>query len=102
METDCSVAACAQQAGTTAALLSARDPQCALLCGPQWLRLANAAPRVSALASVSLLLCPLASRRSVGATQSRLGRQGTGPEWKKKAPTAAIIDSQSVKMASQP
>jgi len=102
METDRSMVARAQQVGAASALLSARDCQCALLCRPQRLRLENVAARVSALASVPLLLCPLASHRGLGATQPRLGGQGAGAERKKKAPTAAIIDSQSVKMASQP
>ncbi len=102
METDCSLAARAQQVGTTRALLSASDRQCALLCGAQRLHLEDASARVSALASVSLLLCPLASQWGLGATQSRSGWQGARAQRKKKAPTAAIIDSQSVKMASQP
>jgi len=102
VEIDRSFSTRAEQVGAPTSLFSASDRQCALLCGPQRLHLEDVAARVSALAPVLLLLCPLASQRRLGATQSRLGRQGAGAQRKKKAPTAAIIDSQSVKMASQP
>jgi putative transposase len=47
------------------------------------------------------LLCEVAARRGLAEAQRRIARPGATQEWKKKAPTAAIIDSQSVKMAGQ-
>ena len=44
----------------------------------------------------------MAERRSVGENQSSPAGSGAGQRRKKKAPTAAIIDSQSVKVAEQP
>jgi putative transposase len=48
------------------------------------------------------LLCQVAARRRLAEAQRCVARPGADQERKKKAPTAAIIDSQSVKMAGQP
>jgi putative transposase len=49
-----------------------------------------------------LLLCQVARARGVGKDQSCAARWGAAGQREKKAPSAAIIDSQSVKVAEQP
>jgi len=62
----------------------------------------NDAKGFSALAFGLLLFQQMARAGCVGDYQSGFGGKGSGEKLKKKAPTAAIIDSQSVKMAGQP
>ena len=62
----------------------------------------NDAQRLATLENVLPLLPIVGETRTLGANPSR--DQGPCPTctWKKKAPTAAIVDSQSVRTASQP
>ena len=52
------------------------------------------------MAAVLLLLHDVAQRRALAEDARRAARCGAAPERKKKAPTAAILDSQSVKVAN--
>lgn len=60
------------------------------------------AARPSSVATVLSLLCELGETRTLAAPQRCAAREGAPEERKKKAPTAAILDSQTVKMADQP
>jgi putative transposase len=60
------------------------------------------AARSSSVAIVLSLLCQLAKAGALAASQRCLAGKGANQERKKKAPTAAILDSQTVKMADQP
>jgi putative transposase len=62
--------------------------------------LADAAARSAAVAHRLLLLHGLAPRGAVAKDARRAARSGETPERKKKAPTAAILDSQSVKVSN--
>jgi transposase len=62
--------------------------------------LALVASRSATLADRLLLLHGLAQRRAVAEDPRLLAGSCSAQEWKKKAPTAAIIDSQSVKTAN--
>jgi len=66
------------------------------------MHVARAAPRFSPVSYRLLLLRQMAGRGFVGADQSCIERPGEGSRRKKKAPSAAVIDSQSVKVAEQP
>ena len=90
------------EARETASIRKAAGVQCDSVCDTRGERMADAAARFSTLATVLLLLREVASDGSVGAAQRRVTGSGSEAERKKKAPTAAIIDSQSVKMAGQP
>ena len=100
MEADRTPASIAETLRTTSALSQARHPRRPLLRGAHGLRLAPASPRSAALAHRLFLLHDLAARRNL-ADNSRLpARSRSAAERKKKAPTAAIIDSQSVKTSN--
>ena len=88
--------------GRPRALRKARHPQCDPLSGSPRLHLAGVAARFSTLPHSLLLFRQVAARGSVGAHQSCVEGSGEGCQRKKKAPSAAIIDSQSVKVAEQP
>ena len=60
------------------------------------------AARSSSVAIVLSLLCQLAKTGALAASQRCLAGKGANQKRKKKAPTAAILDSQTVKMADQP
>jgi hypothetical protein len=62
----------------------------------------NDAAQLSSLETGLLLLRQVACSGCLGKNQSDPCGKGAGSTFKKKAPTAAIIDSQSVKMVSQP
>ena len=102
MAIDRTVAAARLQAGATAQIQPTLDARRDPLCRAQRLHLENVTSRVSALAPRLLLLCQVAARGTLGVFATCPGRKGPRRARKKKAPTAAIIDSQSVKMASQP
>ena len=89
------------QAGASAPLFSAQDDRRDPLCGAQRMHLANDAARVSSLETGLLLFFQVARPGGLGENQSGLGGEGASATLKKKAPTAAIIDSQSVEMSSQ-
>lgn len=61
--------------------------------------MAASAARSAALAAVLLLLGEVARSRSVGRSERSAPAEGTGGGREKKAPTIAILDSQSVKSA---
>jgi putative transposase len=84
----------------TTALREAGDSRCHLLRGPWRLCLADAAARPAAMAHRLPLLHGLAPRGIVAKDARCAARSGQTPERKKKAPTAAILDSQSVKVSN--
>ena len=90
------------QTGASSALPSPDDAQRNPLRGAQWMHLENDAAQLSSLETGLLLLRQVACPGSLGKNQSDPCGKGAGSTFKKKAPTAAIIDSQSVKMVSQP
>jgi transposase len=100
MEADRTPASFAETLRTTSSLPQARHPRCPLLRGAHWLCLAPASARSAALAHRLLLLHDLAARRTVAENPRRPARSCSGAEREKKAPTAAIIDSQSVKTSN--
>ena len=99
MEADREDAARAIEARPTAALQQAAHPRGDLLSGARRHRLADDAGQLPALAHLLPLLREMEGRRGLGEGP----RQAAGPaaeqERKKKAPTAAVIDSQSVRSA---
>jgi len=100
MEMDPTIGPGTKALWATATLHQAGDSRCHLLCGPRRDRLAPAPARPAAVADRLLLLHDLAARRTLAADPRRAARPGAVAEWKKKAPTAAILDSQSVKVAN--
>lgn len=66
----------------------------------QWVRVADAAARSAAVEALLLLFHDLAQSRSLADHPRPTARCGARAERKKKAPTAAILDSQSVKVAN--
>jgi putative transposase len=64
--------------------------------------LAHASEGFATLAYLLLLLHDLEERGAMAEDPQSTARQGSGKARKKKAPTAAIIDSQSVKSANHP
>src|SRR5882757_9354309 len=95
-------AARTRETGATGSLRATPRPQRHPLCGAQRVRVAVAPARSAALAAGLPLLCPLAGERPVAGTQRCLARAGPGTGRKKKAPSAAIFDAQSVKVANHP
>jgi putative transposase len=63
-------------------------------------RLADATPRSAAVAALLLLLHDVAQRGALAEDSRLLARCGAAQKRKKKAPTAAILDSQSVKVSN--
>ena len=100
MEADRTITPRGETLWATAALREAGHPRRPLLRGAHWLCLALASPRSAALAHRLLLLHDLAARRTVADHPRRPARSRSAAERKKKAPTAAIIDSQSVKTSN--
>src|SRR5437867_818297 len=100
METDRAFTTRTEALWTAATLSQARHPRCHLLRGARRLCLALAATRPAAVADRLLLLHGLAARRTLADHSRHLARPGAAPERKKKAPTAAILDSQSVKVSN--
>jgi putative transposase len=100
MEATRTPASCAEALRATSALSQARHSRRSLLRGAHWLRVALAAARSAALAHRLLLLHDLAARRPVAEHQRLPARSRAAAERKKKAPTAAIIDSQSIKTSN--
>src|SRR5436189_6305821 len=84
----------------TSALLQARHSRRPLLRGAQWLRLAHAPARSAAVADRLLLFHGLAPRGNLAENSRHAARRNQTAERKKKAPTAAILDSQSVKVSN--
>ena len=100
METSRTPASRAEALWPTATLSQARHPQRHLLCGPQRLCLAVVAARPATLADCLLLLHGLAARGALAEDARYFARPSALKERKKKAPTAAILDSQSVKVSN--
>jgi putative transposase len=100
MEIDRAIGPGTKALWATAPLHQARDSRRHLLCGPWRDCLAPAAARPAAVADRLLLLHDLAPRRPLAADPRRAARPGPLGERKKKAPTAAILDSQSVKVSN--
>lgn len=88
-------------AGPAAKAFSAACGGGYLLRGSRGDRLANVAQRLPALAAGVLLFRKVAEARGVGTTQWETSRSSSSQERKKKAPSAAILDSASVRMAGQ-
>src|SRR4051812_46385955 len=82
----------------TAALQQARDSRRHLLRDSWRNRLASATPRSASLADRLLLLHGLAPGRTLATHARHAARPSALAQRKKKAPTAAILDSQSVKV----
>lgn len=91
-----------EQDGATAALREAVGSQRYFVLGEARLHLAWTAARFSLLSDRLLLFRQMAKRRCLGEDQSCAAGPGADQKRKKKAPSAAIIDSQSVKVAEQP
>jgi len=100
METDRAIAPRSEALWATAALPQARHPRCDLLRSAHRLCLALVAARSATMADRLLLLHGLAPRGPLAEDSRHPARAGTPQEWKKKAPTAAILDSQSVKVSN--
>ena len=100
MEIDRTIGPGTQALWTTATLHQAGDSRRHLLCRPGRDSLAPAPARPAAVADRLLLLHDLAPRRPLEADPRRTARPGPPAERKKKAPTAAILDSQSVKVSN--
>lgn len=64
--------------------------------------LAHDAQRLASLENLLSLLPIVVETRLLETDSRHDSRSGTNGSWKKKAPTAAILDSQSVRTASQP
>ena len=82
---------------TTARLADAQDRQCDFLCPARRHRLAVAAEGLPALADGLPLVRPAAGRGRVRADEPRAGHGGPSAGGREATPSAAIIDSQSVK-----
>jgi len=102
MEMDRAASARSCEARPTSEVFEAGDHQRDILSDSERVRVADAAERPAALADLLLLLCALAEGRSVGAHSRSAARKRAAQTRKKKAPTAAIIDAQSVKTANHP
>ena len=89
------------EGGPSGEIFQEGDPQRYLLFSAQRLCVANVAQRSATVEAGLALLCPLEKARRVGAAQRGVTRDGSAPSWKKKAPTAAILDSQSVRTTEQ-
>jgi transposase len=100
MEADRAIAPGSEALWATAALPQARHPRCHLLRSTHWLRLAFVAARFATVADRLLLLHGLATRGSLAEDSRHATGAGAPEERKKKAPTAAILDSQSVKVSN--
>ena len=87
--------------GTTAAIREASGSQRDSLHGSQRLHLEGDAPRFASVAAGLPLLCEVASAWDLAEDQRCATGSGSTQKRKKKAPTAAAIDSQSIKMAGQ-
>ena len=90
------------EAGAASEVCEAGDHQRDLLPDAERLRVADDAEGPAAMANLLPLLCTLAKGRGVGAHSRGASRRRAGQTRKKKAPTAAIIDAQSVKTANHP
>jgi len=100
MEVNRAVGPRSQALWATCALLQARHSRRPLLRRAQWLRLAHAPARFAAVEDRLLLLHGLAARGTLAEYSRHTARRGPAPERKKKAPSAAILDSQSVKVSN--
>jgi putative transposase len=100
METDRAFGAWTKALWATPTLHQACDSGGHFLRGALGLRLAHAGPRLPAVADRLLLFHGLASGRPLAADTRHVARVGAAAERKKKAPTAAILDSQSVKVSN--
>jgi putative transposase len=100
MEIDRALRAWAKAFWPTSALPQARHPRCHLLCGARGLCLAHAATRSATVANRLLLLHDLAPGRTLANDARYVARSRPAAQREKKAPTAAILDSQSVKVSN--
>ena len=100
METDQTAHPRASSFWTATALREAGDPQCHILRGAQRLCMEADAARSPSLAYRLLLFHGVAAERSLAKGSRYPAGEGPAQERKKKAPTAAILDSQSVKVSN--
>lgn len=100
METDRAVGPWTKALWATPTLHQACDSRRPLLRRTLGLCLAYAGARLPAVAHRLLLFHGLAARRTLAADARHAARLGAAAERKKKAPTAAILDSQSVKVSN--
>lgn len=92
--------AIAQAFGASGPLQLPGDPRCDILHCAWGHPLADAAQRDAAVEDLLLLLHGLAQRGFMAATQRPVSGKNSSQSRKKKAPSAAIIDSQSVKVSN--
>lgn len=102
MEPNPTTAARSRQAWQTAKARAARGGERDILYYALRLHLEGLAARLSSLATGLLLFRKVAGPGRLATPQRRLARPSAPQVRKKKAPTAASIDSQSVKISSQP
>ena len=88
-------------ARSSAGAFQAEHHQWHSLYHPDGRCLANDAQRLASLENLLSLLPAVGKVRTLGTDSPRHPGHGPPRSWKKKAPTAAIIDSQSVRTASQ-
>ena len=88
-------------ARASAAAFQAEHHRWHFLYHPDGRRLADDAQRLASLENLLSLLPAVGEAGPLGTHSPRHPRHGPPRSWKKKAPTAAIIDSQSVRTASQ-
>ena len=85
----------------TGEILETSCRKCDLLSGAKRMCMANVAEGSATMAVGLALFCALEKARGMGAAQRCAAGCGTTQSWKKKAPTAAILDSQSVRTTEQ-
>lgn len=100
MEIDRAAGPWTQTLWETAPLHQAGYPRWRFLCGAWRDCLATAAARSAAVADCLLLLHGVAAGGALAEDARHAPRPGEGAQRKKKAPTAAILDSQSVKVSN--
>src|SRR5215210_3941359 len=100
MEIDRATSPRTQALRATSTLCQTRHSRWHFLRSPGRNRLAPASARSATLADRLLLFHGLAPRGTLAEDSRHAARCGEAPERKKKAPTAAILDSQSVKVSN--
>ncbi len=88
-----------QQAGSSAGIYKTRDPQRNIIRSAKRLRVANDTQRSARLGQLLPLFFLVEEARRMDFDSRLLARPGPSAMRKKKAPTAAIIDSQSIRTA---
>lgn len=83
--------------GPTIEIRTQRDPQCHIVCSAHGVRLAGVTTRSSTMGHGVWILQALDPRRTLGLDGGSTAGRCPSPRKKKAGPTAAIIDSQTVK-----